>query len=629
MKETSFINQNKKKWARFEKLSGRKNNDPDEVAKLFTEITEDLSYSRTFYPRRSVRVYLNQLAQGVFTSLYKQRKQPLGNIFKFWTESVPLEMYRARFNLLTAFLFFALAIVIGAISQHYNPDFVNLILGDYYVEETKERIRNKNPMGVYGEMKQSGMFLMITLNNIRVAFFAFALGIFATLGTYIILLGNGIMLGCFQWWFKAQGLLLTSFLAVWIHGAFEISSIIIAGAAGITLGNGILFPRSFTRIQSMIFSAKRGLTILLSLIPFFIIAGFLESFVTRYYQTIPDFLKWSIIILSFAVILFYYVIFPSIVAKRNPHKIEIKEVPRYIPDRKIEKNKIRKTGEVFTDTFYLFLKHFGKISRIFFVIILPLSAALLWFVFDKDRFTYGYDLSMFETLRAIFGTGSEFTAVKFAGWSFILALLFCNVFYVTNSDEDEPLFLGFFKFLLKRLIWMWMFTALVYSLFVFAPAFILLLALFIAPFISMIPAIIVHEKKDFFSAFGNSFTLGKGAYGDSLGSFAIFLLIFFIFKFALENPLGGIFGDFDIISLLDNLIKDVTITVFDNYQVVINFVNSIIYVFFFFVIFTVYALSFSFSYYSSNEMKTAKGLYQRLEKFGKRNKQFETEVDYE
>ena len=55
MKETDFIKQNKKKWARFEKLSSNKSNDPDEVSELFTEITEDLSYARTFYPRRSVR----------------------------------------------------------------------------------------------------------------------------------------------------------------------------------------------------------------------------------------------------------------------------------------------------------------------------------------------------------------------------------------------------------------------------------------------------------------------------------------------------------------------------------------------------------------------------------------------
>ncbi|MBD3636977.1 MAG: stage II sporulation protein M [Crocinitomicaceae bacterium] len=629
MKETSFIKQNKKKWARFEKLSGRKNNDPDEVSKLFTEITEDLSYARTFYPRRSVRVYLNQLAQGVFTSLYKQRKQPLGSVLKFWTESVPLEMYRARYNLLTAFLFFSLAIIIGAVSQEYNPEFVNLILGDYYVEATEERIAKGDPMGVYGEMQQTGMFLNITMNNIRVAFFAFALGIFATIGTYVIMLSNGIMLGCFQWWFKAKGLLLTSFLAVWIHGAFEISSIIIAGAAGITLGNGFLFPRSFSRVQSLIFTAKRGLTIMLSLVPFFIIAGFLESFVTRHYQVMPNALKLSIILVSFFIIIFYYVIYPFIVARRVPHKIALKEVPRYVPDRKIEWHKIRKTGEVFTDTFYLFIKHISKISRIFFTFIFPVAIVLAWLIFALDTSTFRYDLTMFETMRAVFGTGEYATLYKFIGWSFVMALLFCNVFYVINTDDDESLFAGFFKFLLRRFVWMWMFTALVYTVLAFAPFYLILLLIFASPFISMIPAIIVQEKKDFFRAFINSFSLGKGAYGDSLGSFAIFLLIFFIFKFALENPLGGIFSEFDLVSLVDNIVKDLTITVFDNYQQILNFINTIIYVIFLFVIFSVYALSFSFSYFSSNEMKTAKGLYNRLDKFGRRNKQFETEVDYD
>lgn len=631
MKETTFIKQNKKKWARFEKLSGKKNNDPDEVSRLFTEITEDLSYARTFYPRRSVRVYLNQLAQGVFTSLYKQRKQPVGNILKFWTESVPLEMYRARYNLLTSFLFFSVAVLIGAVSQEYDPEFVKLILGDFYVEETEERIRKGNPMGVYGEMPETGMFLMITLNNIRVAFIAFALGIFATLGTYVLLLGNGIMLGSFQWWFKAKGLLLTSFLAVWIHGAFEISSIIIAGAAGITLGNGIIFPRSYTRMQSVIFAAKRGLTILLSLVPFFIIAGFLEGFVTRHYQQIPDIIKWGIIIFSFLLIISYYVVYPFIVAKRNPEKLILEEVPRYIPERKIERNKIRKTGEVFTDTFYLFLKHVGKISQLFFICIFPLALVLIWYIFKQDSSNFIFDLSMFETLEALFGTGSDYAPYKFFGWSFILAMLFCAVFYVKNLEEDtdDKLFQGYFKFLLRRLIWMWMFTIMVCAILTFAPIFLILMCVFISPFLSIIPAIIAHEKKDFFSAFFNSFSLGRGAYGDSLGSFAIFLLIFFIFKFALENPLSGLFAEFDLISLIDNIVKDMTITVFDNYQVILNFINSVIYLAFFFVIFSIYALSFSFSYYSSNEMKTAKGLFERLEKFGRRNKQFETDVDYD
>ncbi|HCA83669.1 MAG TPA: stage II sporulation protein M, partial [Flavobacteriales bacterium] len=59
MKETSFIQQNKDKWKRFEELNRSGQADPEELSRLFVEITEDLSYARTFYPKRSVRVYLN------------------------------------------------------------------------------------------------------------------------------------------------------------------------------------------------------------------------------------------------------------------------------------------------------------------------------------------------------------------------------------------------------------------------------------------------------------------------------------------------------------------------------------------------------------------------------------------
>ena len=148
MKETSFVNQNKEKWAKFESLSKQKNNDPDEIAELFTEITEDLSYARTFYPRRSVRVYLNQLAQNVFTSLYKQKKQPISGFFKFWTQNVPLAVYRARRNLLMALIFFSAAVLLGAVSQHYDSSFANIILGDGYVEATETRIAEGDPMGI-------------------------------------------------------------------------------------------------------------------------------------------------------------------------------------------------------------------------------------------------------------------------------------------------------------------------------------------------------------------------------------------------------------------------------------------------------------------------------------------------
>lgn len=625
MKETDFIKQNKKKWARFEKLSSSKSsNDPDEVSELFTEITEDLSYARTFYPRRSVRVYLNQLSQGVFTSLYKQRKQPIGNFMAFWTETVPLEMYRARYNLLAAFLFFLLAAIVGAVSQHFDPDFVKLVLGDYYVEATERRIENGDPMGIYGESSQGSMFFMITVNNIRVAFFAFTGGILFTLGTFWLLLKNGVMLGTFQWWFKAKGLLMTTFLAIWIHGAFEISAIVIAGAAGLTVGNGIIFPRSYSRAQSLIFAAKRGLVIMLSLIPFFIMAGALESYVTRYYKELPMAVKLFIILGSFAIIIMYYVVYPFIVARRNPEKIELKEVPRFIPDRKMVWHKIRKPGEIFTDTFTLFISRIGKLSRIFFNFIFPLCLAMLAAVFIMDYWRFDYMLYWYEVFGTLFGTGADFAWYKILGWCVPFALLISAAYFVLKHEGDENVLSGYWKFTYKRFIWLYLYALGIYAILIFSPGVLLFFLMLGSPFINGIASLIIFEKKDFFSAFAGGFGLGKNGYGDMLVAFMGSVAITIIFFFILHNPF-----ELGLMSIINDLLKDVLIVSVDSYRVVIAIVDSVIYVLYLFFTLSIFMISFALTYYTIKEKTTARGLFDRLEKFGKRNKNFETELDFE
>jgi len=648
MKETTFIKQNKKKWARFEKVSNHKNSDPDEVARLFTEITEDLSYARTFYPRRSVRVYLNQLAQGVFTSLYRHERKPLGSFWKFWKEKLPLELYRSRWNILVAFLFFGLAVVIGAASQEYDHDFVRMILGDWYVDSTETRIEDGDPMGIYGESTQTSMFFRITLNNIMVAFLAFASGIFITLGTFIILLNNGIMLGSFQWWFKAKGLLLTSFLAVWIHGAFEISAIVIAGGAGITLGNGILFPGTFTRAQSLIFSAKRGLLILLSLIPVFIMAGFLESFVTRYYKVMPAWSKWTIILFSFGVILFYYVIYPIMVARKHPDKLEIKEVPRYIPERKIEWHKIRKIGEVFTDSFFLLVKKFSLYMKSMSITVFPLALLLVAVIFIAEWYSFDYRLGLGELWEQLFGFESSFTIYKYLGWSIIFGVLMTNIGYVSQLKSDEFEFnKDYWTYLMKKGVWMVIFSGMVMMImnFIFwyygyltrgmyfyqSPVgywlWCLLIFFFLIVFIAPIPGLIMIGNYNFFTAFGKTFSLLKFYFWRSFGAFSTFFIFALILLGILCNPIG--FGDMDVESILTNILELFTVTVFEDYAVLTNLMLSGLYFFYFFFIFMILTLIWKFGYTTVEEMNSAKGLYERMEKFGKRNKTFETKEDYE
>ena len=65
---------------------------------------------------------------------------------------------------------------------------------------------------------------------------------FFAVGAVVQLVRNGVMLGVFQYFFYDQGIFAESFLTIWIHGALEISAIVIAGGAGITHGGGFAFP---------------------------------------------------------------------------------------------------------------------------------------------------------------------------------------------------------------------------------------------------------------------------------------------------------------------------------------------------------------------------------------------------
>ena len=317
MREAAFVKRNKDKWAVFENaLSNKTDIAPDVLSDLYIEITDHLSYAKTFYAGSNTEFYLNALASQAHRQIYKTNRESKNRIIGFWKTEFPTMFYNHRRELLIAFLVFAFFTAVGAFSSANEGDFVRSILGDGYVNMTLENIENDDPMAVYKEMGEFNMFLGITINNITVAVYAFAFGILLGIGTLYIMLRNGIMLGSFQYFFFDKGLGWESIRTIWIHGTIEISVIIIAGCAGLVLANGMLFPGTYTRLESFRRGVVNGLKIMLSTVPFFIIAGFLEGFVTRHTE-MPDSLALLIIIGSLALIIFYYIIYPYQLNKKT------------------------------------------------------------------------------------------------------------------------------------------------------------------------------------------------------------------------------------------------------------------------------------------------------------------------
>jgi len=317
MREAAFVRQNKDKWVKYESLLQKyKSLDPDQLSNLYVELSDDLSYASTFYPGSNTVQYLNGLATTAHQEIYKAKKESKSRFITFFTEEFPREFHRHQKQLLWSFLIFAGFSLVGAYSAATDGSFLRSILGDAYVNMTLENIANKDPMAVYKQASETNMFLGITINNIRVALTAFSLGVLAGIGTVFVMMQNGVMLGSFQYFFYEQGLLWESARTIWIHGTIEISVIIVAGCAGLVVGKSILFPGTYSRLKSFTTGIRDGLKIVISTVPFFIIAGFLEGFVTRITQ-MPDWLAIMIISLSLLLILFYYVIYPILLSNKT------------------------------------------------------------------------------------------------------------------------------------------------------------------------------------------------------------------------------------------------------------------------------------------------------------------------
>lgn len=313
MRESLFIKKNLSRWKKYQE---EPTDDPDEMAERFVSLLDDLSYAKTFYSFSKVTRYINGLAAGIYHRIYQNRKEDVGRFQLFFKYELPLLFRKHHRLLLFTLCFFLLFCIIGAFSSAHDETFVRGVLGDEYVNMTERNIANKDPFGVYKDGNPILMFFRIAYNNIMVSFYCYLGGIFLGVGSMYLLLRNGVMLGVFQYIFFSHGLGWKSILVIWIHGTLEISSIVIAGCAGIIMGKSILFPGTRKRLDSLRKGAKDGIKIMVTLIPVFIVAAFLESFVTRYTE-MPLPVSLFILLGSLAFILGYFIFYPIYLHKKG------------------------------------------------------------------------------------------------------------------------------------------------------------------------------------------------------------------------------------------------------------------------------------------------------------------------
>lgn len=625
MKETQFIQQNQEKWQRFEKLNASKTADPEEISQLYLDITEDLSYAQTHYQRRTVRVYLNQLAQKVFIGVNRFKRDNLLKLLREVSISIPLEIFRSRKTLTVAFVASIIYIALGALSTAVNPDFPRWILGDYYVDMTIQNIESGNPLKVYEDDNQLAMFIRITTNNLGVALLTFFIGYFFSFGSHILLFTNGIMLGAFQYFFYQRGLFVTSFLGIWIHGAFEISAILIAGGAGITAGNGFLFPGRQTRFQSMQQGLKRGLKIILLLVPFIIAAGYLESYVTHHYQVLPNWTKWMIIGFSFCIMFILFVAIPIIVGLRYKHLVEIEQEALTQNQADPELSSARVLQDFVRDSFFYYGKKFTSIAGVFiapsfFIGLVLLSVRAFFYPDDLSLHFYYYD--WISHLNFITGTAFSgfldylISAIWLLGLTLSTGILILKLNSVSMSLKEFS----------KRVPWLLIVGLVTYLPLLVLPWYLQFITFFLLPFaLPLFSSVMLGENK-FKTIFLEGIKLGYFGYFNSIFVLAIFSVGITV----LAQPIAAIFSVFneytmrpELPDLLDVLCDFLT-KIFDAYKLDsmfwTNWIREIVYLTAVVFIVPLLAILSTLIYHHGMETKNLRGLWKEFEKFGKRSR---------
>lgn len=322
MREVYFIKQNKEKWLGIEQVvQGKIKKNPDDLSSLYINLVNDLSFAQTYYPKSNTTVYLNHLSSQIFQKIYKTKRVEENRLVYFFKTEVPLIVYENRRYLIYSFLFFIFFMLIGILSAIYDKDFANLILSESYVNMTIENIKEGNAVGVYQDGSTWGSTIGITFNNIIVGAKLYIYGIFGGLGTLYLLMQNSVMLGTFQYFFYEHGALGDSARGIWLHGTFEIFSMVVEGMCGLILGTSILFPKTLSRFNSFKNGFKNSFKIFLSTVPFTICAGIIEGYVTRHALNMPLSLNLFIIFGCLGIIGFYYFVYPHIVNRRIKNTI--------------------------------------------------------------------------------------------------------------------------------------------------------------------------------------------------------------------------------------------------------------------------------------------------------------------
>jgi uncharacterized membrane protein SpoIIM required for sporulation len=245
-----------------------------ETALLYRQAASDLSTLRQDSTARAYAELVNQLLARAHHIIYSSRRKGFLKIFYFLRDDYPALVQRQFRYVLLSLVILLAGGALGTVLTLARPQFMRHMLGPQMVDTIEHHKMWTDSVVAVAPAASSA----IMTNNISVCFIAFAGGIVFGLGAIQSMFFNGLLLGVVGAACQQHGMSLSLWSFVAPHGSLELPSIVLAGAAGLRLGRGVVFPGLYRWRDSIALAGAEATRMVAGVVPLLVIAGSLEGF---------------------------------------------------------------------------------------------------------------------------------------------------------------------------------------------------------------------------------------------------------------------------------------------------------------------------------------------------------------
>ena len=316
MRQEQFIAHHQQEWADFERGLDARSARPRkargdihwrgladvEVPAVYRRLARQLGLARRRGYSPLLQERLQLLVQRGHDVLYRPPLPRWQRAVEFFIADFPRLVRSESGVMLASLLLFVVPLVASFVALQYKPELIHTLMPPDQVADWEQMYAKAAQKVGRDSGSDLAMFGFYIFNNISIGLRTYASGLLAGIGPVLTIAFNGVMIGMVAGHLQNVGLGDTFWRFAVGHAAFELTAIVISGAAGLRLSLALLAPGRRRRVDALIEDGRRGAMLCLGVFFMLVVAAFIEAFWSSI-NWIPAGVKYGVAALLWTLVL--------------------------------------------------------------------------------------------------------------------------------------------------------------------------------------------------------------------------------------------------------------------------------------------------------------------------------------